>query len=95
MAAIERIDGIESFMRERIEIEKRSYEDISKELQEAHPTARGLSARSVRRFCAEYGIHKTSRLPDHVLDRVVASSVAKVSLIRKSVEGVSGFDLQE
>ncbi len=81
MATLERIDGIETFVRQRIETERRSYEYVSKELQEAHPTVRGLSARSVRRFCVEYGIHRTSRLPDHDLDRVVASSVAKVSVI--------------
>ena len=42
---------------------------------------RGLSERSVARFCETYtDIHATSRIPDPALDIVVRSSVAKVSI---------------
>lgn len=40
---------------------------------------RGLSERSVTRFCERYNIHVTSRVPDPALDTVVKSSVAKVT----------------
>ena len=55
-----------------------TYEVISMSLQWRYPSQRGLSARSVRRFCAEEGIHYRSHLSDGQLDRLVASRVMSV-----------------
>lgn len=39
---------------------------------------RGFSAQSIRRFCADHGFFKTSRLPDARLESEVANAVAEV-----------------
>ena len=79
MATMESISGIEDWLVQKIISEQQSYEHVSKELQEIYPNLRGLSSRSIRRFCENNGIHATSRLTDSQLDRVVASSAFKVS----------------
>jgi len=81
MAALGTIDGIEDWLVQKIITERRSYEYVSIELQELYPTLRGLSSRSVRRFCSNSGIHATSRLTDSQLDRIVASNASKVSTV--------------
>ena len=81
MAALERIDGVKDWLAQKIITERRSYAHVSKELQELCPHLRGLSSRSIRRFCSNNGIHATSRLTDSQLDRVVASNTSKVSMV--------------
>ena len=73
------IPGIEAILRQKVLEERKSYQQISIELRGdySHLT-RGLSARSIRRYCNENDIHPTSRLTASQLDRVVSSSVAKV-----------------
>lgn len=79
MAVLKCINGIESLLRMKVENERKSYDTISFELKNEYPDlTRGLSARSIRRFCNDLNIHPTSRLPASQLDRVVSSSVAKV-----------------
>ena len=75
--ALAALPGVEDFIKKVI-IERKSYKSVSEELRVANPSMRGLSSRSIRRFCTEHGIHATSRLTDSHLDRVVATSVAKV-----------------
>ena len=82
MAGLDRIDGIKDWLAQKIITERRSYAHVSKELQELYPHLRGLSSRSIRRFCSTNGIHATSRLTDSQLDRVVASNTSKVSMVR-------------
>ncbi len=55
-----------------------SHKQISQFLIQKHPTIRGLSPMSVRRYCQSKGIHKTSRLDDVQLDQAVVSGVAEV-----------------
>ena len=82
MAFLSTIPGIETLLHRKVVVERKSFEIISRELQEAYPhITRGLASRSVRRFCSERGIHATSRLTDADLDRVVATSVSKVSFL--------------
>ena len=82
MAFLSTIPGIETLLHRKVVVERKSFEIISRELQEAYPhITRGLASRSVRRFCSERGIHATSRLTDVSLDRVVATSVSKVSYL--------------
>ena len=80
--ALESIHGVESPLRKKVEVERKSYEIISAELKNEYPRIPlGLSARTIRRFCNDWGIHATSRLTASQLDRVVSSSITKVSLI--------------
>ena len=78
MAAVEAIPGIESFVRSRIVHERKTHQQVSDELIRSNPGMKGLSTRSVRRFCEKFGIHASSRLSNSELDRVVSSSVSKV-----------------
>ena len=90
MAALSSIPGIEEELRMRVVEERKSYDAISTELKSSYPhLTRGLSARSVRRYCRELGIHVTPRLSDAHLDRIVASSVAAVREIIRTVVLVS------
>ena len=51
--------------------EGRSNAQISEILQRLYPNQRGLSERSVRRFCCENGISRRSGLNDDTLQEVV------------------------
>ena len=44
----------------------------------SNPGVKGLSTRSVHRFCETFKIHASSRLSSSDLDRVVSLSVNKV-----------------
>ena len=56
--------------------EGKTYEQISQTLQSSNvAVTRGLSARSVRRFCADNGIKKKKGAD---LDNIVAQSVSEV-----------------
>ena len=65
--------------------EGKTYENISEILQSSYPLiARGLSGRSVRRFCASHGITKKKGAD---LDLVVAQSISEVSSLVLSLTG--------
>ena len=82
MAALGRIPGIEAFIKHRVETQFKSHKDVSEELKRLYPgMGRGVSYMSVRRFCTEHNIHKTARITDHCLDRLVSQNFLKVSLI--------------
>jgi hypothetical protein len=56
----------------------KTYQEISDILKTAHSSVhRGLSARSVRRFCSSQGISKRT---DAELDAIITDSVAQVYL---------------
>ena len=78
MAAVSQIEGVCDFLKQKIGCERKTYEEISQELRRFHPGTRGLSARSVRRFCADNDITPICKLTEPQLDCVVASSIAKV-----------------
>ena len=81
MATIAEIPGIHAYIKRLVVEERRTYREICTELGRSHPMIkRGLSERSLARFCEMHNIHATSRIPDPVLDTVVRSSVAKVSI---------------
>ena len=90
MAALSSIPGIEEELWMRVVEERKSYDAIRTELKSSYPhLTLGLSARSVRRYCRELSIHVTPRLSDAHLHQVVASSVAAVSEIIRTVVLVS------
>lgn len=78
MANLSTLPGIVDFIRNKVESERKSYETVSDELRLLNPSMRGLSARSIRRFCSEHNVHSSSRLTDVQIDRVVAESVSQV-----------------
>lgn len=73
------IAGVEGFIRDRIEKEGRTHQDVSIQLKTIYPTCKGLSAASVRRFCAANNIHRTPRLDQSTLDSLVHQNVMRVS----------------
>lgn len=79
MATLGRLPGIAQIISKKIVEERKSYENISTDLKASYPNLRGLSSRSVRRYCETHGIHQSSRLSNRQLDMVIRSSVAQVS----------------
>lgn len=61
-----------------IQDERRSHGDISQILKRRYPCKKGLSERSVRRFCKEYGITNRSCIDNKSLDKLVHDTVKKV-----------------
>lgn len=79
MALLDTIPGVEDFIRDRVE-QGATHKVLSDELKASYPLiSRGLSSRSVRRFCEARDIHSSSRLSDVQLDTVVKTSIHKVS----------------
>ena len=70
MVTLETLPGIIYFITMRVVFEKKSYREIS-ELQALYPQMTGLSARSIRRFCARHEISSTSRLSASQIDVTV------------------------
>ena len=56
-----------------------TYGAIVRDLRVALPGVRGISVRSLKRFCAARQLHATSRCSDHVLDILVAYGAGIVS----------------
>ncbi len=80
-AALETIPGAENYIRKRIVEDRATHKVVSEELKLLYPwLSRGLSRRSIRRFCEVHDFHATSRLADTQLDMVVRTSIHKVSL---------------
>ena len=50
------------FVRDLVVMQGKTHSQVSLLLQEAYPGKRGLSSRSVRRFCLKNGIHAQNRL---------------------------------
>ena len=79
---METIKDIYSFVSKRVKEDRKTHKSLSEELNALYPGKGGLSVRSVRRFCEKHDIHvrpTLNALTIEDLDRVVASSVAKVS----------------
>lgn len=82
---------MESYINEIVQwVKGRTHQDISSFLRSLHPTERGYSARSVRRFCAIHGIHYCSGLTESEVDRIVSVAVRSVgnSYGRRTLHGL-------
>ncbi len=77
MAALE---GLEGYIREKVEQERMTHAQLRDHLQGLHPGARGFSVHSLERFCSAKSIHKTARPSDQRLDDAVAGAIAQVKL---------------
>lgn len=81
MAVLEAIPGVEDYIRKRVVEDRATHKVVSEELKLIYPwISRGLSSRSIRRFCEAHDFHATSRLADTQLNVVVRSSIHNVSL---------------
>ena len=80
MAVLESVPAADSIIRKLVVEEKRSYSDVSTVLKATFPQiAKGFSCRSIRRYCKQENIQKTSRLEQHAVDRLVETSIQKVN----------------
>ena len=77
MSAYEAL-GLFPLVKERIE-SGCTHRALVQELRSAFPGVRGLSVRSLKRFCAKHNLHATSRCSDQVLDVLVAYGAGVVS----------------
>ena len=81
MSVLSNLLAADSIIRKMVVEEKRTLSEVCLALKESFPhLSRGFSRRSVRRYCADNGIHKTSRLQNSMLDRVVWTYILKVKL---------------
>lgn len=64
----------------RLQIQRgRTHAEISKDLKDQNPTKKGLSERSVRRFCHLHNLHYRCRLTQRQLDDEVRKRVGQVT----------------
>ena len=83
MALLETIPGVEDYIRKHIIEDRATQQVVDEELKLQHPwISRGLSSRSIRRFCEVHDFYATSRLADNQFDMMVktSTSIHKVSL---------------
>ena len=67
----------EVYIRQQIQ-SRATHGRISIELQQLYPGIRGISARSIRRFCSERGIHYSSRYTASQVENAVEQAVSQV-----------------
>ena len=68
------------FVRDLVVTQRKTHLQVSLLLQEAYPGKRGLSSRSVRRFCLKNGIHAQNRLSNEELEHYTKQVVARVGI---------------
>ena len=76
---MEVLEGLEDYIRCKIEREQWTHETLSQHLQQSYPGQKGLSLRSVERFCSAKGISKHPKVTEEELDAAVSDAVSKVS----------------
>ena len=67
----------EIYIRQQIQ-SRATHRRISIELQQLYPGIRGISARSIRRFCSERRIHYSSRFTASQVENAVEQAVSQV-----------------
>ena len=65
-------------MKELVIVKELPYSDVSNILQENNPDAKGISERSVRRFCTYTNIRKQSNLSKEEFQKITFLQVSKV-----------------
>lgn len=79
MAELSKIVEIHQFIQQKLEVERKTYKQISEELLQLYGPMTGLSADSVKRFCVANDFNRTSRLSARELEVVLKCAVAEVS----------------
>ena len=72
------------FVRDLVVMQGKTHSQVSLLLQEAYPGKRGLSSRSVRRFCLKNGIHAQNRLSNEELEHYTKQVVARVGIFARN-----------
>jgi hypothetical protein len=85
-----KLEHLETFVRDKIENQRWTHEELSESLRASYPGVKGFSVRSIERFCSDKDIHKTSRLSTEDLDGAVTGAVAQVGPTygRKTMKGL-------
>ena len=67
-----------------------THREVSAEMKERFPGLKGLSTRSVTRFCHQHDIHKITRISNDCLDEYIANAITSVGgrYGRKMMKGV-------
>ena len=78
MAALADILSVEAV---RELVQNHTLKEVSNILQTEFPNQRGLSVKSIKRFCQAHEIAKRNIVTDDELDQIVESSVRLVNLI--------------
>ena len=68
------------FVKDLVVTQRKTHFEVSLLLKEAYPDRRGLSLRSVRRFCLKNGIHAQNRLSNDELEQCTKEVVAQVGI---------------
>ena len=68
------------YVKDLVVTQQKTNSEISLLLKEAYPGRRGLSLRSVRRFCFKNGIHAQSCLSNDELEQCTKEVVARVGI---------------
>ena len=66
------------YVKDLVVNKKKTHSQVSLLLPEAFPEKRGLSKRSVRRFCGENNVHSQQRVSQDDLEQCARTVVAKV-----------------
>ena len=69
------------YVKDLVVSQRKTHSEISLLLKEAYPGRRGLSLRSVRRFCFKNGIHAQNRLSNDELEQCTKEVVARVGML--------------
>ena len=68
------------FVKDLVVTQRKTHSEVGLLLKEAYPDRRGLSLRSVRRFCLKNGIHAQNRLSNGELEQCTKEVVARVGI---------------
>ena len=77
-ATMAQLEQFEDFVREKIEKEQWNHEQLSTYFSAKYQGKKGFSIRTVRRFCAEKNIRKTTKLSDADVDECISEAIAQV-----------------
>ena len=67
------IGDVKSFIEQGL-----SYEEISSQMKSLHPSAGGLSKRSIRQFCKEHNTNKNRTMPEESKKEAIQASISQV-----------------
>ena len=67
------IGDIKSFIEQGL-----SYEEINSQMKNLHPSAGGLSKRTIRRFCKEHNVNKNCTMLEESKKEAIHANISKV-----------------
>ena len=85
ISVLDDVLGLKSFIQVKLVEERLTYKELSELLQKNFPGIKGLSTRTLQRYCSNEGIQKTSKLSDDALDRVIEEGTGPPTLLLPAV----------